>query len=29
LDQKYKEKAGTDKDFNNLRGEKEFEEMLK
>ncbi len=29
LDQKYKEKAGTDKDFNNLRGEKEFEAMLK
>jgi tetratricopeptide (TPR) repeat protein len=29
LDQKYKEKAGVDKDFNALRGEKEFEEMLK
>jgi tetratricopeptide (TPR) repeat protein len=29
LDQKYKEKAGTDKDFNDLRGEKEFEQMLK
>jgi len=29
LDQKYKDKARTDKDFNNLRGEKEFEEMLK
>jgi tetratricopeptide (TPR) repeat protein len=29
LDQKYKEKARTDKDFNNLRGEKEFEEMFK
>ena len=29
LDRKYKEKARTDKDFNNLRGENEFEEMLK
>ena len=29
LDQKYKEKAGTDKDFDTLRGEKEFEEIVK
>ena len=29
LDHNYKEKAGTDKDFDNLRGEKEFKEMLK
>jgi len=29
LDQKYKEKARIDKDFNNLRGEKEFEEILR
>jgi len=29
LDQKYKGEAKTDKDFNNLRGEKEFEEMLR
>jgi protein O-mannosyl-transferase len=29
LDQKYKEKARGNKDFNDLRGEKEFEEMLR
>jgi Tfp pilus assembly protein PilF len=29
LDQKYKEEARTDKDFDNLRGQKEFEEALK
>jgi tetratricopeptide (TPR) repeat protein len=29
LDQKYKEKARTDEDFINLRGEKEFEGMVK
>lgn len=29
LDKNYKEKAKRDEDFNNLRGEKEFEEMLK
>jgi len=29
LDQKYKDKAGTDKDFDNLRAEKEFKEIVK
>jgi len=29
LDQKYKDKAGTDKDFDNLRAEKEFQEIVK
>ena len=29
LDQKYREKARTDKDFDNLRGEKEFAEIVK
>ncbi len=29
LDQKYREKAGADKDFDNLRGEKEFKEILR